>query len=90
MAKEAIPILYMSDFLAAVGKDEVILLFPIIPIQNVFGVFVAFENDEAGNTINTITLHETGNPVILFHQVILSLSGHLSAEISGYPPGVLS
>lgn len=73
MAKEAIPIIYMSDFLAAVGKDEVILLIPIMPIKNVFGVFVVFENDEAGNLINTISLHETGNPSILFHHVFLDM-----------------
>ena len=74
MVKEAIPVLYMSDFLAAVGLDEVILLFPIIPIKNVFGMFVAFENDEAGDVINTITLHETGNPDILFHCVIIPVT----------------
>ena len=72
MVKEAIPILYMSDFLAAVSHDEVILLFPVIPIKNIFGMFVAFENDESGDTINTIPLQETGNPEILFHHVILS------------------
>ena len=72
MSQETIPIIYMSEFLAAVGCDEVILLIPIIPIKNVFGVFVVFENDEAGNIINTISLHSTGNPSILFHSVIIS------------------